>query len=81
MLVFNDNNGLCSHIGTTNVHKNPRLNVIWSSLRDDYTDNIISLKWIDGKLRNLSDMLTKVKSSILDAFYRSCQLGKVLIPV
>lgn len=42
LLIFNDDKSLCSHIQTTNVHKNPRLNVIWSSLRDDYTDNNFS---------------------------------------
>lgn len=81
LLIFNDNKSLCSHIQTTNVHKNPRLNVIWSSLRDDYTNNNISLRWICGKWRNISDILTKVKSSLLEAFYRSVQVGKVLIPV
>lgn len=48
-------------------------------------DNNISLRWICGKWhshegRNLSDIPMKAGSSLLGAFYRSVQVGKVLIP-
>jgi hypothetical protein len=78
-ILFNDNNSTITHIKSTNKHNNPRLNVMWSTLRTAYNKNKFGLRFICGKTKNLSDCLTKVKSSISNLFYRCLRLGKMFV--
>ena len=79
-LIYNDNQGTIDHMKSSNKHNNPRLNVIWATLREAYTNNKFGLRWLCGKTRNTSDILTKLGSCMEALFFRSCHLGKILIP-
>lgn len=79
-LLFNDSDGLITHLKSTNKHSNMRLNVIFSTLRDSYTRNEFMLRWLCGKTMNLADILTKLKSAMLEPFRKAVRLCKWLVP-
>ena len=69
--IYNDNNSTVSHIRSSNKHKNPRLNVLWSVLREAYTNNQFAIGWLCGKTQNTGDLLTKRTSPMLNIFLQS----------
>ena len=80
-IVYNDNNSTISHIRSSNRHANARMNVLWSCLRQEFTQNKFNLKFLCGKTLNLSDMLTKAKSGMLNLYYKCARLGQIFVPV
>jgi hypothetical protein len=78
-VLFNDNNSTITHIKSTNKHNNPRMNVMWSTLRTAYNQNKFGLRFLCGKTKNISDVLTKVKSSLTNLLYRCLRLGKIFV--
>ena len=79
-VIFNDNQSTVNHIKSTNKHQNVRLNVIWSTLRQAFTRNQFALSHTCGKSLNLSDVLTKSKTSISALFLKALRLGKIYLP-
>ena len=80
VLVLNDNNGHITHVKSTNRHCNPRLNSVWAVLRESYNKNLLTLRYICGKLKNIADPLTKVKSPLTSLLLQSIFRGRIEIP-
>ncbi len=80
VLVLNDNSANVSHVKSTNRHQNPRLNSIWTVLRDNFTNGNLQLRWVCGKLKNVADALTKPKSALEKLLIGSIVNTRIEIP-
>ena len=78
--IYNDNNSCVSHIKSSNKSANARLNVIFNTLSESYSNGKYALYHICGKERNIADIFTKSKSNMTNLFYRSLKIGKLSLP-
>ena len=80
VLILNDNKSNVSHIRSTNRHTNPRLQALWAVLRENYDKGKISLRWLCGQTKNVSDVLTTGKSNLTRLMLRYLLKGQIEVP-